>query len=149
MSDIISVINVTIAAMHKNPIVATLLTLAGIALVTVIIYNLPPVHERFAWRVDLITTYIRMSINPVGAMPTPIAQNTDPASASPTLSPTPVMPLRYGGDIPQFGNLFFADEVTPERDRGEYRHDEYGKPGHDQKFGLYGESLHLAVLDSM
>jgi hypothetical protein len=74
--------------MHKNPVIATLMTLAGIALVTVIIYNLPPVHERFAWRVELITTYIRMSINPVGAMPTPIAQNTDPIITSPSPSPT-------------------------------------------------------------
>ena len=74
--------------MHKNPIAATLLTLAGIALVTVIIYNLPPVHERFAWRVDLVTTYIRMALNPVGAMPTPIAQATDPAFATPTPDPT-------------------------------------------------------------
>ncbi len=74
--------------MPKNPIAATLLTLAGIALVTVIIYNLPPVHERFAWRVDLVTTYIRMSLNPVGAMPTPIAQATDPVFTTPTPDPT-------------------------------------------------------------
>lgn len=74
--------------MHKNPIAATLLTLAGVALVTVIIYNLPPVHERFAWKVDLVTTYIRMALNPVGAMPTPIAQATDPAFATPTPNPT-------------------------------------------------------------
>jgi hypothetical protein len=74
--------------MHKNPVITTLLTLTGIALVTILIYNLPPIHERFAWRVELISTYIRMSLNPVGPMPTPIAQVTDPATA--TLNPTPV-----------------------------------------------------------
>ncbi len=77
--------------MHKNPIIATLLTLSGIALATILIYNLPFVHERFAWRVDLVTTYIRMSLNPVGPMPTPIAQATDPISASSTPSPTPAL----------------------------------------------------------
>lgn len=75
--------------MHKNPFIATLLTLAGIALATVLIYNLPAVHERFAWRVDLVSTYIRMSLNPVGAMPTPIDQPSDPASLTPVSSPTP------------------------------------------------------------
>jgi hypothetical protein len=74
--------------MHKNPVIATILTLAGIALITVVIYNLPLVHERFAWRVEMISTYIRMSFNPVGTMPAPIAQVTDPATA--TLTPTPV-----------------------------------------------------------
>jgi hypothetical protein len=88
MSGIISAIDVTIAAMHKNPIAATLLTLAIIALVTVIIYNLPPIHERFAWRVELVTTYLRMSLNPVGAMPTPIPQEADPATPTPKPSPT-------------------------------------------------------------
>lgn len=82
--------------MQKNPVASTLLTLAGIALATIIIYNLPPVHSRMSWRVDLTLTYLRGIIRPAGSMPTPIPQPTDPpaptATATLVLSPTPTKP---------------------------------------------------------
>ncbi|MGE5220861.1 MAG: C39 family peptidase [Omnitrophica WOR_2 bacterium] len=83
--------------MHKNPVASTLLTLAGIALITIIIYNLPPVHTRMSWRVDLTLTYLRGVIQPAGSMPTPIPQPTDPPepTATATLVPTPT-PTRPG-----------------------------------------------------
>ncbi len=82
---------VTIAAMHKNPVIATLLTLAGIALATILIYNSPPVHSRMAWRVELVTTYLRGVISPAGAMPTPLPQPTEVALATATVTLTPTI----------------------------------------------------------
>lgn len=75
--------------MHKNPVVATFFTLAGIALATLLIYNSPPVHSRMAWRVELVTTYLRGVLFPAGEMPTPLPQPSEIALATPTQTHTP------------------------------------------------------------
>jgi tetratricopeptide (TPR) repeat protein len=80
--------------MSRKIILQTVAVLAVIAILTVIIYNLPPVHDRFAWRVELIVTYIRGVISPIESQPVP--QESGPADASiavmpPTPTPRPTL----------------------------------------------------------
>ncbi len=82
-----------------------LLLLAVLALLAVLIYQLPPVKERLGWRIDFALTYIRGVLNPVEALPTAVLETpqisptlaatytpTQPPAtptAAPELSPTP------------------------------------------------------------
>lgn len=83
--------------MRNNPVITTLLTLAGIGILTVLIYYFPPVHNRMAWRVDLTLTYLRGVIDPVQPMPSPVPQATGirQLTNTPTLAPT-ITPTRPG-----------------------------------------------------
>ena len=58
-----------------------LLLLAVLALLAVLIYQLPPVKQRLSWRIDFAMTYIRGVLNPVEALPTAVLE-------TPQLSPT-------------------------------------------------------------
>lgn len=71
--------------MTRKTILETAAVLAVILILTVIIYNLPPVHERFAWRVELVVTYIRGIISPIESQPAP-------QEAGPTVGARVVMP---------------------------------------------------------
>jgi tetratricopeptide (TPR) repeat protein len=60
-----------------------------------LVYQLPPVQNRLAWRVDIIMTGLRTLIHPVGEMPTPVLAVEAPAdsstatiTAAPTTAPT-------------------------------------------------------------
>lgn len=75
--------------MSRKPLYQTIAVLAVIAIFTTAVYYFPPVHERFAWRVDLVLTYLRGILDPVQAMPTALVQETDIAVAAPPPSPTP------------------------------------------------------------
>jgi hypothetical protein len=88
--------------MLKNPIVATLLTLAVIAILTIGVYFFPPVHERFAWRVEMVTTWVRMSLQPAGDPPTPIPQPTWTPEPSPTATIIPSPTSTQPGPTPTF-----------------------------------------------
>jgi tetratricopeptide (TPR) repeat protein len=48
------------------------LVLPGLVLLGWLIYQLPPVKERFSWRVELAKTYIGGVIHPAGSVPTPL-----------------------------------------------------------------------------
>lgn len=50
--------------MRRQPILFLTLGILGICLLAVIAYNLPPVHERLAWRVDNLRVQIRRSLKP-------------------------------------------------------------------------------------
>ncbi len=68
-----------------------LFILIGIALLGLVIYQVPAVEGRLSWRLDIALTYLRGVINPVEAIPTPMAQSpaaTHAPSASPTRFPT-------------------------------------------------------------
>ncbi len=51
-----------------------LLLLAGLALTAAVVYRLPPVNTRLAWRLDAGMAYVRGVINPVRGVPTPLPQ---------------------------------------------------------------------------
>jgi len=64
-------------------------------LVLYLIYQLPLVQHRLAWRVDLLLTRLRVAMDPVGVLPTPGVQDnldTDqviaPSSTPPALTPS-------------------------------------------------------------
>jgi tetratricopeptide (TPR) repeat protein len=82
------------------------IVLAALLILALIIYQIPTVKERLAWRVDMAGTYLRGMFNPAGPVPTPDKSNIALASAptrevklestpapSPTTSqPTPETP---------------------------------------------------------
>ena len=70
-----------------------------------LLYQLPPIHDRLFWRVELARTYLRGVIHPAGAVPTPLPQPSatpGPAyTATPTLSPTMPLPPTPTSSTPQ------------------------------------------------
>jgi hypothetical protein len=62
-------------------------------LASVLFYNLPPVHERLAWRVDELRTRVKYALNPPEeAIFIPQGQSTQTALATPVvrvITPTP------------------------------------------------------------
>lgn len=77
----------TIAAMWKRNIVKAILILAGLALVGILVYQVPFVNQRLSWRVDFALTYLRGVINPVGAMPTALPPPAVAVTSHPQVTP--------------------------------------------------------------
>ena len=50
--------------MRRQYILPSVLGVFGLCLLAAILYNLPPVHDRLAWRVDNVMVAIRRTINP-------------------------------------------------------------------------------------
>lgn len=48
-----------------------LISLVLLALTGLLLYQIPSIHRRVSWRLDMATTYIRMVLNPVKDLPTP------------------------------------------------------------------------------
>jgi hypothetical protein len=78
-------------------ILTVLLAFFGFIVLLALLYNLPPVHDRLAWRVDNLRTSIKYALNPpedVVFLPggetsgTPVAQLATPTT-TPEPSPTP------------------------------------------------------------
>lgn len=75
--------------------------LAILAVIALLVYQIPAVNSRLSWRLELASVYLRGVIKPVGAVPTPLPQPTLKQNAtftpqltrtpgpSPTLSPSP------------------------------------------------------------
>ena len=58
---------------------------AGILLLAILMVQIPAVNSRVSWRYDVARTYVKNVLNPVGEVPTAIAQPTSTtAPASPT-----------------------------------------------------------------
>jgi tetratricopeptide (TPR) repeat protein len=77
--------------MRKLSASKILLAVMGLLLVSVFLYQLPPIKQRLDWRLDFFWTYVRGIVNPADQMPTPLVQTTQNAiqlTPSPTLSPT-------------------------------------------------------------
>jgi tetratricopeptide (TPR) repeat protein len=79
-----------------------ILAVVGLCLLGAVAYNLPPVHERLAWRVDTLRVQVKRFFNPpeeavftpqegvaVTPQPTPTAFPTATVTASPTGTPLP------------------------------------------------------------
>jgi hypothetical protein len=71
----------------------TLLTVGGgFLLLAVLLYQVPAVNSRLAWRFEVARTYARNVLNPVGDVPTAIPSTPQPTStASPTAEATPTV----------------------------------------------------------
>lgn len=82
---------------HKKPIhpvLTGLLGLAGVLIVGLVIFLLPPVNSRLGWRVEYASIYLKDMINPVAPMPTPVMVTTlsiaEPTSTATILPATAV-----------------------------------------------------------
>src|SRR5512143_3903891 len=64
-----------------------------LALLATLVYQIPAIHSRLAWRIEVARIYVKNVIHPVGNVPTAIpsgASTLEPASiASPTITITP------------------------------------------------------------
>lgn len=60
--------------MFRIRLVKLVISLALLALVGVLVYQIPLVHQRLSWRVDFARTYLRGVFNPVQPIPTPLPQ---------------------------------------------------------------------------
>lgn len=77
-----------------------LVSLAGIFLLGVLVYQIPAVNSRLAWRFDVLQIYLKNTIHPIGPVPTalpvtpqantatPAPTNTAIAQALPSITPT-------------------------------------------------------------
>ena len=77
--------------MRTFSLIKTALVLGVLAVMGGLLYRLPPVQQRLAWRIDFGLTYLRGVINPVEAVPTALPQPevyTLSKAASPTSNPT-------------------------------------------------------------
>lgn len=84
--------------MLKSTGIKILLALGGLLVFAVLLYQLPPVNSRLAWRIDFALAYVRGVMNPVGKLPTALpppevrvvsrAEPTPAPTLSPTLTPT-------------------------------------------------------------
>lgn len=63
-----------------------IIALTGVFLSAVLIYQIPHVRERLAWRVEVFQIYVKNVINPVGLVPTALPVTPQPATA--TIRPT-------------------------------------------------------------
>jgi tetratricopeptide (TPR) repeat protein len=74
--------------MSKRLLVISLFALVALCLMGFVIYNLPPVNSRLAWRVDALLAQIKYTLNPPDEAVFVPQQQDDPA-ATPTLAATP------------------------------------------------------------
>ena len=75
----------------KKILTFSLLVIIGLALVIILMYQVPSIKSRLSWRVDVTMTYLRGVIFPVKPFPTPAESITSAAQAAtntPTIVPT-------------------------------------------------------------
>jgi len=73
----------------------TLISLAGLILSAVLIYQIPYVKSVASWRIEVWSTYYENLVNPVGPMPTPI-----PSTPFATFTPAPPTPTSLATEQP-------------------------------------------------
>jgi tetratricopeptide (TPR) repeat protein len=61
-----------------------LIALAGLALLAVLVYQIPAVNSRLSWRFEVWSTYFKNTVDPVGKLPTPV-----PSTPFATFTPNP------------------------------------------------------------
>ena len=74
--------------MLKSSFSKIIIALFGLVLLALLLYQVPAVHNRLSWRLDIAQTYLRGVANPVEAIPTPKAVFVAPSQV-PSPSPTP------------------------------------------------------------
>jgi len=75
--------------MRKPNWIYGIAVLAVFAIAAGLVYQMPPVHSRLAWRIDFALTYLRGLINPIEAMPTALPQPQTYAAQLSTSTPAP------------------------------------------------------------
>jgi uncharacterized protein YvpB len=74
---------------------------AGLLILAVLIFQIPAINSRVAWRYEVARTYVRNVFNPVGEVPTAIPNPTGTLSpASPTVAFTPTSAVVTDTPIP-------------------------------------------------
>lgn len=63
-----------IARMFRFSLVKVAVSVVVVAIVGMLVYQIPAVNQRLSWRVDFARTYLRGMVSPVQAMPTPLPQ---------------------------------------------------------------------------
>ena len=76
--------------MRKLTIWKILLVLVGLVLLAAILYQLPPVQSRLAWRLDFALVYLHNLFDPVGEMPTPLPLPRILVTRQPTETPVAI-----------------------------------------------------------
>lgn len=78
--------------MRKLTVSKIFISIVGLIIVAMLIYQLPPVKQRLSWRLDFFLTYVRGVMNPPKSLPTPLPQivavESNP-TPTPTLKPNP------------------------------------------------------------
>ena len=64
------------------------LLIAALAILSVLVYQIPAINTRLSWRLDIAKTYLRNVIYPVGQMPTPLPHPVSEVTIYPTEIPT-------------------------------------------------------------
>jgi hypothetical protein len=96
--------------MRSRFAVFTILGLAGLCLLSVLVYNLPPVQARLAWRLDALRADIKYRLNPPDeAVFVPQGQ-ADPLTAPTTAPPTATPPPTFTATSP---GPTFTPEPSP------------------------------------
>jgi hypothetical protein len=70
-----------------------LIGLAGLTLLAVLSYQIPFVNAAISWRVEKFLIYTKNMIHPLGPVPTALPVTAQPATLTPTSTPTPVIEL--------------------------------------------------------
>jgi tetratricopeptide (TPR) repeat protein len=81
--------------MSKSVLIKIVVVFFSLVLLAGVIYQLPPVQQRLAWRVDFALAYLRGVVNPIGEVPTPLPppavavtnQVVNMPTAAPTIAP--------------------------------------------------------------
>jgi hypothetical protein len=80
--------------MSKSKIFFIAAAIFALSNLAIVIIQIPAINSRVAWRYEVARTYMRNVFNPVGAVPTAIANATStPSLATPTVPATPTMPV--------------------------------------------------------
>lgn len=72
-----------------------LLGIAGLLILSVLIYQIPAVQSRLEWRFEVWSTYFQNVVDPVGKMPTPL-----PSTPFATFTPKPAIPTLQATEPP-------------------------------------------------
>jgi hypothetical protein len=80
-----------IAAMRR--LFSVVAVIGGLSVLGILIYQLPPIHDRLSWRVDFALTYLRGVVNPVEAPPTPMPMPSVVVTFPPTRTIAPIPTL--------------------------------------------------------
>ena len=92
----------------KRILAAGLLFILGLAVIILILYQVPSIKARLGWRVDIAMTYLRGVINPVKPFPTP-AEAAVLSTSTPPSTPTSQPTL-----VPSQSTATTAPTVTPQ-----------------------------------
>jgi len=77
--------------MLKSNFAKIVAAIVGLALLALLVYQIPAVNSRLSWRIDIALTYLRGVVQPVEAIPTPETVFLPPTqipSPTPTIEPT-------------------------------------------------------------